>query len=62
MQGVIEKKSKIKAALVAPEVSSNIIPMSLILLAKPKEPESMGTTVARTRKLPPSIAPPPFLR
>ena len=56
MQGVIEEKSKMKAA------SSNIIPMRLILLTMPKEQkagaESMGTTVTSTRKLPPSIATP----
>ena len=63
MQGAVEERSKVKAALFAPEVSPNIIPMSLILPAEPKEQEagveSMGATPTKTRKLPQAL---PLLR
>ena len=60
MQGAVEERSKVKAALFALEFSPNI--MSLILPVEPKEQEagveSMGATATKTRKLPPGIAPP----
>lgn len=62
MQGAVEERSKVKAALFAPEFSPNITSMSLILPVEPKEQEagveSMGATATKTRKLPPGIAPP----
>lgn len=63
MQGAVEERSKVKAALFAPEVSPNIIPMSLILPNELKEQkagvESMGATATKTRKLPQAL---PLLR
>ena len=54
MQGVVEERSKVKAALFAPEFSPNITSMSLILPVEPKEQEaaveSMGATATKTRK------------
>lgn len=62
MQGVVEESSKVKAPLFAPGVSQSITPMSLILLAEPKEREagveSTGTTATKTRKLPQGTDPP----
>ena len=62
MQGAVEERSKVKAALFPPEFSPNITSMSLILPAEPKEQEadveSMGATTTKTRKLHPGIAPP----
>ena len=62
MQGVVEERSKVKAALFAPEFSPNITAMSLTLPVEPKEQEagveSMGATATKTRKIPPGIAPP----
>ena len=62
MQGVVEESSKVKGALFAPEVSQSITPMSLILLADPKEQEagveSTGTNATKTRKLPLGTDPP----
>ena len=62
MQGAVEERSKVKAALFATEFSPNITSMSLILPPERKEQEagveSMGATATKTRKLPPGIAPP----
>ena len=62
MQGAVEERSKVKAALFALEFSPNITSMDLILPVELKEQEagveSMGATATKTRKLPPSIAPP----
>ena len=48
MQGAVEERSKVKAALFALEFSPNITSMSLILPLEPKEQEagveSMGAT------------------
>ena len=48
MQGAVEERSKVKAALFATEFSPNITSMSLILPVEPKEQEagveSMGAT------------------
>lgn len=40
MQGAVEERSKVEAALFAPEFSSNITSMSLILPVEPKEQEA----------------------